>query len=134
MLPNCSSSSLPFWRVDNSMGTFLPTLPSTLSLLGRACELRHVRFGFQETSTQTLKNLDTLPPGREHTTLSERPSTVNSLRRFEAIATFRLIWWNQGSGSRKKLSIWRPIVSEGMVYFGDIAVKGYVICGSFSCF
>lgn len=124
-IPLSSRSSLPFWRVDNSMGTFLPAVPSTLSLFGRACELRHAVFGFQETSAQTLKNLDTLPPGREHTSLSERPSTVNSVRRFEAVATFRLIWWNQGSGSRKKLSIWRPIVSEGMVYFGDIAVRGY---------
>lgn len=56
---------------------------------------------------------------------SERSSTINSRRRFEAVASFQLIWWNQGSGSRKKLSIWRPVVSEGMVYFGDIAVQGY---------
>lgn len=124
---NSGNSSLVFWRVDNSVGTFLPADPTTMSLIGKAYELRSIVFGSPEISSQTLKSSDvpTIPSGHEHTIQSERSSTVNSGRRFEAVATFRLIWWNQGSGSRKKLSIWRPVVPEGMVYFGDIAVKGY---------
>ncbi|CAI9095544.1 OLC1v1031527C1 [Oldenlandia corymbosa var. corymbosa] len=121
------NSSLAFWRVDNSLGSFLPSDPSNMDLIGRACELREIVFRFPEISPQTLRisDIETLPLGREHQVQSERSSTVNSGRRFEAVASFRLIWWNQGSGSRKKVSIWRPIVPEGMVYFGDIAVKGY---------
>ncbi|KAG8382460.1 hypothetical protein BUALT_Bualt05G0079500 [Buddleja alternifolia] len=119
--------SLAFWRVDNSVGTFLPADPATLSLSQKAFELRHLYFGFSEISPEKLKSLEnqaTASVGND-TIQSERSSTVNSRRRFEAVATFRLIWWNQGSGSRKKLSIWRPVVPEGMVYFGDIAVQGY---------
>nr|XP_027080056.1 uncharacterized protein LOC113703042 isoform X2 [Coffea arabica] len=124
---NSCYPNLVFWRVDNSVGTFLSADPTTMNLIGRAYELRHLVFGFPYISSQTLKSSDiqTLPSAREHTIRSERSSTVNSGRRFEAVATFRLIWWNQGSGSRKKLSIWRPTIPEGMVYFGDIAVKGY---------
>ncbi|KAL3499805.1 hypothetical protein ACH5RR_038898 [Cinchona calisaya] len=124
---NSRHSSLVFWRVYNSVGTFLPADPTTMSLIGKAYELRHLVFGFPEISSQTSKSSDiqAIPSGHEQTIQSERSSTVNSARRFEAVATFRLIWWNQGTGSRKKLSIWRPIVPEGMVYFGDIAVKGY---------
>ncbi|GFZ15404.1 pleckstrin homology (PH) domain-containing protein [Actinidia rufa] len=122
---NCSSS-VAFWRVDNSFRTFLPAVPSTLSLVGRAYELRHILFGFPETSSASKSSYDeTFPSDHAQALQSERPSTVNSGRRFEAVATFRLIWWNQGSNSRKKLSIWCPIVPPGMVYFGDIAVLGY---------
>ncbi|XP_028077973.1 LOW QUALITY PROTEIN: uncharacterized protein LOC114279888 [Camellia sinensis] len=120
------SSSLAFWRVDNSVGTFLPADPSTLGMIGRAYELRHIFFGFPETSSAS-KSLDneSFPSDHAGTLQSDSTSTVNSGWRFEAVASFRLIWWNQGSGSRKKLSIWRPIVPEGMVYFGDISVQGY---------
>ncbi|XP_057487524.1 uncharacterized protein LOC130773593 isoform X2 [Actinidia eriantha] len=122
---NCSSS-VAFWRVDNSFRTFLPAVPSTLSLVGRAYELRHILFGFPETSSASKSSYDeAFPSDHAQALQSERPSTVNSGRRFEAVATFRLIWWNQGSNSRKKLSIWCPIVPPGMVYFGDIAVLGY---------
>ncbi|KAI3453469.1 hypothetical protein Pfo_010132 [Paulownia fortunei] len=119
--------NLAFWRVDNAFGTFLPADPATLSLTQRAYELRHLYFGFREISSEKLKgseNKASVSVGND-TIQSERSSTVNSRRRFEAVATFRLIWWNQGCGSRKKLSIWRPVVPEGMVYFGDIAVQGY---------
>ncbi|KAK6146409.1 hypothetical protein DH2020_020278 [Rehmannia glutinosa] len=119
--------NLAFWRVDNAFGTFLPADPGTLSLMQRAYELRHLYFGFWEISPENLKgaeNQASTSVGND-TIQSERSSTVNSRRRFETVATFRLIWWNQGSGSRKKLSIWRPVVPEGMVYFGDIAVQGY---------
>ncbi|KAL0296337.1 UNVERIFIED_CONTAM: hypothetical protein Sradi_6685800 [Sesamum radiatum] len=118
---------LAFWRVDNAAGAFLPADPATLSLTQRAYELRHLYFGFSEISPEKLKSSENEASASigNDTVQSERSSTLNSIQRFEAVATFRLIWWNQGSGSRKKLSIWRPIVPEGMVYFGDIAIQGY---------
>ncbi|XP_060207492.1 uncharacterized protein LOC132635217 [Lycium barbarum] len=120
------SFNLAFWRVDNSVGTFLPSDPTTLKLCGRAYDLRHIFFGIPRDFSETSKSSETrASSGQNHTIRSERSSTVNSGRRCESIATFRLIWWNQGSGSRKKLSIWRPIIPQGMVYFGDIAVQGY---------
>nr|XP_016473057.1 PREDICTED: uncharacterized protein LOC107795012 [Nicotiana tabacum] len=120
------SSNLAFWRVDNSIGTFLPSDPTTLELCGRAYDLRHIFFGLPRDFSETSKSSETgASSSRNHAVQSERSSTVNSGRRSEAIATFRLIWWNQGSGSRKKLSIWRPIIPQGKVYFGDIAVQGY---------
>ncbi|XP_042024109.1 uncharacterized protein LOC121771392 [Salvia splendens] len=120
--------NLAFWRVDNSIGTFLSADPATLSLTNRAYELRHFYLGYRENSPQELKGSDQASSSSSlgnNTIESERSSTVNSRRRIEAVASFQLIWWNQGSGSRKKLSIWRPVVSEGIVYFGDIAVQGY---------
>ncbi|KAK4400478.1 hypothetical protein Sango_1153900 [Sesamum angolense] len=118
---------LAFWRVDNAAGAFLPADPATLSLTQRAYELRHLYFGFSEISPEKLKSTENEASASigNDTVQSERSSTLNSIQRFEAVATFRLIWWNQGSGSRKKLSIWRPVVPEGMVYFGDIAIQGY---------
>ncbi|XP_024994007.1 uncharacterized protein LOC112527539 isoform X2 [Cynara cardunculus var. scolymus] len=120
------SSGLAFWRVDSSLGTFLPADPGTLSVVGRAYELRHILFGFRGGSSKSLKDseIQALSFDRDNVQ-SERSSTATSGRRFQAVASFRLIWWNQGSKSRKKLSIWRPIISQGMVYFGDIAVRGY---------
>ncbi|KAF8380627.1 hypothetical protein HHK36_028116 [Tetracentron sinense] len=115
--------SLAFWRVDNSLGSFLPEDPTTKSLTGRAYELRQIFFGFLEGSPKETKSSDSQPMGYD--LQSERSAAVNSGRRFEAIASFRLIWWNQGANSRKKLSIWRPVVPQGMVFLGDIAVQGY---------
>ncbi|PIN17888.1 hypothetical protein CDL12_09445 [Handroanthus impetiginosus] len=121
--------NLAFWRVDNAAGTFLPADSVTLSLTQRAYELRHLYFGVCRISHEKLKRVENQASASasfgNEAIQSERSSIVNSRRRFEAVATFRLIWWNQGSGSRKKLSIWRPVVPEGMVYFGDIAVRGY---------
>ncbi|EOA17894.1 hypothetical protein CARUB_v10006303mg [Capsella rubella] len=121
-----SRSSLAFWRVDNSVGSFLPADPSTLSLVGRPYELRHILFGSTGVLPKESSYLDV------NTTTDNiqptRPQSLNSMnsgQRFEAVATFELIWWNRGAGSQKKVSIWRPIVSEGMAYFGDIAVSGY---------
>ncbi|KAJ4846821.1 hypothetical protein Tsubulata_004613 [Turnera subulata] len=120
-------STLAFWRVDNSVGTFLPADPTDLSIIGAAYELRHIKYGFPEFSPKESSSLDVQPPSSSHVDMiqSEASGPVNSGRRFEAVASFQLIWWNQASNSRKKLSIWRPVVPQGMVYFGDIAVKGY---------
>lgn len=118
---------MAFWRVDNAAGAFLPADPATLSLTPKAFELRHLYFGLWETPPENFRELvedQGNASGSNDTGQSERTSAVNSMRRFEAVATFRLIWWNQGSGSRKKLSIWRPVVPEGMVYFGDISILG----------
>lgn len=121
--------------MDNSAGTFLPADPTTLSFTGRAYELRLALFQFPGVSSETSKGsyIQQSSSGPDSTVQSERSSTLNSGRCFGAvaIASFTLIWWNQGSSSRKKLSIWRPIVPQGMVYFGDIAVKGYVMLDKF---
>ncbi|KAK6251014.1 hypothetical protein SCA6_005019 [Theobroma cacao] len=121
------SSSLAFWRVDNSLGTFLPAEPTTFSLLARAYELRHVMIGSSEVypKASISSHIQASPSGHTHNQWSESSTVVNSGRRFEAVASFRLVWWNRGSSSRKQLSIWRPVVPQGMVYFGDIAVQGY---------
>ena len=52
-------------------------------------------------------------------------SALTSGRLFEAVASFKLVWSNDGMSAPKKLSIWRPMMSEGMFYFGDIALSGY---------
>ncbi|KAI3918587.1 hypothetical protein MKX01_041907, partial [Papaver californicum] len=120
-------SRLAFWRVDNSVGTFLPANVVNLNVIGRAYELRHVIFSYLEDSSQASmgSSIHEIPLDRDQTVQSERSAISNSGRRFEAIASFKLIWWNQGSSSRKKLSIWRPLVSPGMIFLGDIAVQGY---------
>lgn len=122
----CSSqSSLAFWRVDNSVGSFLPADPSTLKLVGRPYELRHILFGSTGVLPKESSYMDVrTTPDNMQPTRPQSLNSVNSGRQFEAVATFELIWWNRGSGSQKKVSIWRPIVSEGMAYFGDIAVSG----------
>ncbi|KAH7549714.1 hypothetical protein JRO89_XS13G0070800 [Xanthoceras sorbifolium] len=123
---NLCPSSLAFWRVDNSIGTFLPADPLTFSLSGRAYDLRHTIFGFPEAFPKASEHShDQAPSSHINSRQLENSTVANSVRRFEAVASFRLIWWNRGSSSRKKLSIWRPVLSGGMVYFGDIAVKGF---------
>ncbi|KAK4262505.1 hypothetical protein QN277_028058 [Acacia crassicarpa] len=120
------SSDVAFWRVDNSVGTFLPADPSMHSLLGKAYELRHIKYGFLKVSPAASSSQRIQGPSDGYQTLQSDQSTdANSNRRFEPVASFQLIWWNQGLNTRKKLSIWRPVVPDGMVYFGDIAVKGF---------
>lgn len=117
---------MAFWRVGNSAGSFLPADPTTLSFTGRAYELRLELLRVPDMSSKSLNSSYTqqYSNGHERTVSSERSLSLNSGRRFESVASFQLIWWNQGSSSRKKLSLWRPLVPHGMVYFGDIAVKG----------
>lgn len=117
---------MAFWRVGNSAGSFLPADPRTLSFEGRAYELRLELLRVPEMSSKSLKRSDSQQSssGRERNISSERSLALNSGRRFDSVASFQLIWWNQGSSSRNKLSLWRPLVPHGMVYFGDIAVKG----------
>lgn len=111
--------------MDNSVGSFLPADPSTLKLVGRPYELRHILFGSTGVLPKESSYMDVrTTPDNMQPTRPQSLNSVNSGRQFEAVATFELIWWNRGSGSQKKVSIWRPIVSEGMAYFGDIAVSG----------
>ncbi|KAH9610754.1 hypothetical protein KSS87_017342 [Heliosperma pusillum] len=120
---NESSMGLPFWRVDNCVGTFLATDPNSGNLSGGAYDLRHILFGASELSQEVSGNTSTHAL-RSHEPLPAQLPSLNSGRRFEAVDIFSPVWCNQGSSSRKKLSIWRPVVPSGMVYFGDIAVKG----------
>lgn len=111
--------------MDNSVGTFLPVDPLTFSISGRAYELRQMIFGFPEVSSKaSAHSSGRASTSHVHSAQMQESGVVNSGRHFEAVAGFQLIWWNRGSISKKKLSVWRPIVPEGMVYFGDIAVKG----------
>lgn len=112
--------------MDNSVGSFLPADPSTLKLSGRPYELRHILFGStgvlpKESSYVDVRTTDNIQPIRPQ---SQPLNSVRSGQRFEAVASFQLIWWNRGSGSQKKVSVWRPIITDGMAYFGDIAVSG----------
>ena len=109
----------------------MPAEPSTYNLIGKAYDLRHIVFGSLEGSSKTMKSLDVkASPSSNSNDLQSEVSVLNSAWHFEAVASFRLIWWDQGSNSRKKLSVWRPVVPQGMIYFGDIAVNRYNdICG-----
>lgn len=119
---------MAFWRVDNSFGTFLPVDPTTHSLTSKAYELRCIKYGSLKASSEALNSLDShAHPGGQQTLQYDQSAVANSNRRSEPVASFQLIWWNQGSNSRKRLSIWRPVVPMGMIYFGDIAVKGCVL-------
>lgn len=125
-MTNTSSSSVAFWRLDNSFGTFLPVDPTTHCLMSKAYELRCIKFGSLKASSAASNSLDSqVHSGGQQTLQYDQSADANSNRRLETVASFQLIWWNQGSNSRKKLSIWRPVVPMGMIYFGDIAVKGY---------
>ncbi|XP_077244890.1 pleckstrin homology (PH) domain-containing protein [Tasmannia lanceolata] len=125
--PELYASSLAFWRVDNSVGSFLPADPINICLDGKAYDLRHMFFGYSGESSGASKSaiIGDIPSDHGHTLRMENSAVVTSGRQFEAVASFRLVWWNHGTSSRKKLSIWRPIVPHGMVYLGDIAVQGY---------
>ncbi|KAE8731960.1 Pleckstrin (PH) domain-containing protein isoform 2 [Hibiscus syriacus] len=126
-ITNQYPSSLAFWRVDNSLGTFLPAEPTTLRLLAAAYELRHIIIRSPEVypKPSRVSEIQTSSHGCVNNRQFENSSVVNIGRCFEAVASFKLVWWNRGSSSRKQLSIWRPMISLGMVYFGDIAVQGY---------
>ncbi|KAK8676611.1 hypothetical protein V6N13_142185 [Hibiscus sabdariffa] len=126
-ITNQSPSSLAFWRVDSSLGTFLPAEPTTLRLLGTAYELRHVIIRSSEVYPKVsgVSEIQTSPYSCVSNEQSESSSVVKSGRCFEAVSSFRLVWRNRGSSSIKQLSIWRPVVPLGMVYFGDIVVQRY---------
>ncbi|ERN15489.1 uncharacterized protein LOC18443778 [Amborella trichopoda] len=121
-------ANLAFWRVDNSIGSFLPADPLNLRAKGKPYELRHMIFGHIEESSKppsSPKVGEIVHKNNESRIQSQGAATVSPGSLFETVARFTFIWWNRGSGSRKKISIWRPIVSDGLVYFGDIAMKGY---------
>lgn len=114
-------SDMIFWRVDNSFGSFLPGDPASMSVHGNAYDLRHMLFNSADSSSKIISRRQDYTNDASQL---ER-SALTSGRLFEAVASFKLIWSNSGTSSPKKLSIWRPMLSEGMCYFGDIAVNGY---------
>ncbi|XP_073111690.1 uncharacterized protein [Elaeis guineensis] len=126
-LSELNSANIAFWRVENSFGSFLPADPKDMSLIGKPCDLHHMMLGYSEPSSKTTKS--SIPQDNAindaHACRLERSALLTSGRLFQAVASFKLIWWNQGTTSRKKLSIWRPVVPHGMVYLGDLAVQGY---------
>ncbi|GMH29787.1 hypothetical protein Nepgr_031630 [Nepenthes gracilis] len=116
-------SSVAFWRVNNSVGTFLPADLTSTKPLGGTYELRHILSGISEFSTKDSTNTEVHASSMGHYTMQS--VTTNSRQHSETIASFRLVWWNQGSSLQKRLSIWCPVIPQGMVYFGDVAVQGY---------
>ncbi|PNT67930.1 hypothetical protein BRADI_3g33740v3 [Brachypodium distachyon] len=115
------NANTTFWRVDNAFGTFLPGDLVSVGVLGNVCDLRHMLFDSADPSS---KNSSRGKGSRNETPQVER-SALTSGRLFEAVASFKLVWSNNGMSAPKKLSIWRPMMSEGMFYFGDIALNGY---------
>jgi len=115
------NTNMIFWRVDNAFGSFLPGDPASMSVDGNAYDLRHMLFDSADSSSKTVSRRQ---DSRNDFSQLER-SELTSGRLFDAVASFKLIWSNSGTSSPKKLSIWRPMLSEGMFYFGDIAVNGY---------
>ncbi|XP_068635813.1 uncharacterized protein [Aristolochia californica] len=119
------SSLVAFWRVDNSLGSFLPADPVNMGLSNKAYELLHMIFRSEGSSKPyTSPNLEAIRLDYQQIQPEESVAGACS-RLYEAVASFRLVWWDQGTSSRKKVSIWRPVVPSGMVYLGDIAVQGY---------
>nr|XP_009413254.1 PREDICTED: uncharacterized protein LOC103994598 isoform X1 [Musa acuminata subsp. malaccensis] len=124
-LNNPNNADIAFWRLENSFGSFLPANPNSTNLIGKAYELRHVLFRNSDTFIEDSKSSRVQTTINDDGSRLERAELLTSGRLFEAVANFKLIWWNQGTSFRKKLSIWRPVVSPGMVFLGDIAVQGY---------
>uniref|UniRef100_A0A0E0BDW2 PH domain-containing protein n=1 Tax=Oryza glumipatula TaxID=40148 RepID=A0A0E0BDW2_9ORYZ len=119
-IPLSGNANMSFWRVDNAFGSFLPGDPAHMRVDGNAYDLRHMLFNDADSSKTSSIGQDS------HNDASQiERSALTSGRLFEAVASFKLIWSNNGMSSPKKLSIWRPMLSEGMFYFGDIAVNGY---------
>ncbi|KAF3782527.1 Vacuolar sorting-associated protein 13C [Nymphaea thermarum] len=117
-----------FWRVNNSVGSFLPEDPTNKRLVGKAYELRHMLFSkhIESSTPSDIQHVQGILPDDNICPLdSERAAVPSSGRRYEVIGRFSLIWWNRESSPRKKISIWRPIVPQGMVFFGDIAMQNY---------
>ncbi|XP_048140983.1 uncharacterized protein LOC115736923 isoform X3 [Rhodamnia argentea] len=117
-------STLAFWRVENAAGTFLPADPTT-GLLNVAYELRHLMFPILDSPKAYESPNTQASSSHRDTPQPQRSIGASSCRRFEEISDFVWVWWNRGSNSGRRLSLWRPVVPQGMVYFGDIAVQGY---------
>ncbi|XP_078437793.1 pleckstrin homology (PH) domain-containing protein isoform X2 [Wolffia australiana] len=121
------SEVLSLWRVDNSFGSVLPADPNSTISREKGYDLRRLCFGYPELISKTSVASDmesnfVLP---EQTTEMEKDSLQTSGGFFNHVSNFRLLWWNQGIAPIKKISIWRPVVPEGMAFFGDIAISGY---------
>ncbi|XP_073352999.1 uncharacterized protein [Aegilops tauschii subsp. strangulata] len=116
------NTNTSFWRVDNAFGTFLPGDPANVSVHPNAYDLRHMLFNSADSSS---KNSSKGKDSRNDDASQIERSALTSGRLFEAVASFKLVWSNDGMSAPKKLSVWRPMMSEEMFYFGDIALNGY---------
>lgn len=114
--------------MENSFGSFLPADPIHTNVTAKPYDFRPIISSYSNSSTHAARNSSSRENSQSHdrALMPEGSAFLNSGRLFEAVASFKLIWWNQGSASRRKLSVWRPIVPPGMVYLGDIAVQGYI--------
>lgn len=112
--------------MDNCFGSFILEDSENQHLVGKAYDLRHMLF---KNSPNPSSNISS----GEHYQTSHRvgssaqiegDASFSSGRLLEVVDSPKLVWCNNGTSSRKRLSIWRPDVPLGMVFFGDIAVKG----------
>ncbi|KAL2636221.1 hypothetical protein R1flu_007700 [Riccia fluitans] len=124
---------LSFWRVDNSSGTFFTAGRSESPVSFKPFEIRQVISSYDSFPVQETKPSSAVESSSNQQTPLNVSSTRQSLgpslssgRMYESTARFELIWWNKGSGARKGISIWRPVVPAGCVFLGDIAVEGYL--------
>lgn len=122
-----------FWRVDNSTGSFFLQGAAEDPQKHRPHELRHVLSNYESFPVQETKPVKTRPLSmRPQSPLHGAPSEerinplvgLSSGRFYENVARFNLVWWDKNSGSRRGVSVWRPVVPSGCVLLGDVAVEG----------
>ncbi|XP_024403056.1 uncharacterized protein [Physcomitrium patens] len=125
-----------FWRADSSIGTFFLQNDRKESIQPQAYDLRLSTSNYEFTTLQETAPSSAKPQMRLPHTLSSigeeaadtagiLTAVISSGRIFENVGTFKLIWWDKGSGSTDGISIWRPNVPSGCAMLGDLAVKGY---------
>lgn len=123
---NFESKMHAFWRVDNSVGSFLPRQSETGHIKWKAYDFRYVVFGYnQECANPSMQKPAHGSNSIEEVMKLESPEPIVSSERYQNVAEFELVWWNRGNSAKRKVSIWRPILPPGCFYVGDIAVPGY---------
>lgn len=123
---NYENKKHAFWRVDNSVGSFVPRQSETGHPKWKSYDLRNVVFGYNhEYSNPSVQNPAHGSNSKEEVMNLETSEPILSSQRYQNVSQFELVWWNRGKSAKKKLSIWRPIVPPGCFYVGDIAVPGY---------
>lgn len=121
-----SASSMAFWRVDNCFGSFILEDSENLHLVGKAYDLRHMLFKFSSDPSRNASSGTHYQNSQRFSSSAriEGDTSFSSGRFLEVVESPKLVWWNNGASSRKRLSIWRPDVPSGTVFLGDIAIQG----------